>query len=605
MADNEELIRLRHALEVLRHARRAPDARNEFDARPPATRSHPSHHAAPRWRLRMRLAVLVALFHVVLRSDRRVALLLFALVAVPYFSTAVGVMNSMDGPQYALTRAIVEKHTFSLNGYDWIYPDWALVDGKQYSQRSPGISLLAVPLYLYSHALTGHLSPPHLVQNTRGITAESPLEAMTYGLVSLLGAGAVALFYLIMRQHGARPIVGVVAALIFAFGTLFWTYAASFVREPAEILFLFGAYLSYLKLGAQPRRSLALILGTLTGWAPVCDNLAVVPGTLVLGAAIILLVRTERLALVPWAVGGLLVGVLPLMIYNIRVFHHPFVIQYMYAQWDLNRVSKMHFLADLRWSIPVNLFTWGYIAPQALPYVATDPQFAVAMSATWALQTNYKGIFIQSPILFVAVGYALLQMRRSRTFLLPLTAAAVFFVLVARTSYFFHPNNFDTRYFLPATAFFFVPLGTALEGIQARRRPLRIALWLGVAVLALLSILNGWEAVLLNYTPHQTGDERDSLYLIARHAIPFAAKVAEAFFETFPNYANVRYLLPIVAPIVLYALMPLARFWRQDASVAMLPAATTKPAPPTRLESESEGHADGLQARRARRAAVL
>jgi hypothetical protein len=134
----------------------------------------------------MRLAALVALFHVVLRSDRRVALLLFALVAVPYFSTAVGVMNSMDGPQYALTRAIVEKHTFSLNGYDWIYPDWALVDGKQYSQRSPGISLLAVPLYLYSHALTGHLAPPHLVQNTRGITAESPLEAMTYGLVSLL-----------------------------------------------------------------------------------------------------------------------------------------------------------------------------------------------------------------------------------------------------------------------------------------------------------------------------------------------------------------------------------------------------------------------------------
>jgi len=154
----------------------------------------------------------------------------------------------------------------------------------------------------------------------------------------------------------------------------------------------------------------------------------------------------------------------------------------------------------------------------------------------------------------VAIGYAFLHGRRDRSLLLPLVVAASFFLPLSRTSYFFNPNNFDTRYFLPATAFLFVPLGAALDRIRMLRGALRLALALSAALLALISLLNGWEGLLQNYTPHQTGNERDSIYLIFDRAGPFSAKIGEAFYATFPNYANLLYLLPIIVPLVLYAL---------------------------------------------------
>src|SRR5437868_7133786 len=119
-------------------------------------------------------------------SDTPIFLAIFTMVGVLYFASTVGVMNSIDGPQYALTRAIVDRHTLRLEGYDWVDPDHALVNGIKYTKRNPGVSFLAIPFYVYSKALASHLFPPYYGEQMPGVDADSPLEAMTYGLVSLV-----------------------------------------------------------------------------------------------------------------------------------------------------------------------------------------------------------------------------------------------------------------------------------------------------------------------------------------------------------------------------------------------------------------------------------
>ncbi len=298
---------------------------------------------------------------------------------------------------------------------------------------------------------------------------------------------------------------------------------------------------------------------------------------ILLSTTLLVFFRGGWTKLMPLVVLGFLVGLLPLVVYNLRVFHRPYVIQYLYAQREILHHTELHFLADPFWSVGANLFNWGALPKRAVPYVDHYPEWADAMSTVWALKSPYKGILVQSPILVLAIGYAVLHGRRDRSLLLPLVVAASFFLPLSRTSYFFNPNNFDTRYFLPATAFLFVPLGAAFERINKQRGGLRVVLVLAAALLALISLLNGWEGVLQNYTPHQTGNERASISLIAHRAAPFSAKIVEAFYATFPNYANVLYLLPIVILLVLYALaLPLQRLGASGMSSSQLEGTTPR-----------------------------
>lgn len=513
-----------------------------------------------------------------LRSNSAVALLIAVCVAVPYFASAVGVMNSMDGPQYALTRAIVERKTLSINGYDWVHPDFALVNGRMYSKRSPGVSFLALPFYLYSRALQPLLFPPYaFTQVTAGVTADSPVEAMTYGLASLIAAADVALCYLIMRQLGVGVRSAIVAVLLFGFGSLLWGYSASLVREPAVIMFLLLSYLCVVRIGQRARWQAVLGLGIASGLAVMCDNLALFPVIVLLGAACWFLYRQSVLQLGAPLAGALFVGLLPLMSYNLAIFGQPFAIQYLYDQNPLFHHAELHTLADPLWSIPVNLFNLGLIPAQTLPYTTqyhppadlssfgvkqAQASEAAAQLYAWdqsnsiffALHTPYKGIMMQSPVLFLGLAYALLAFRDNPRYLLALAAGAAFFLPLSKVTYFYNPNNYDTRYFLPATAFLFLPLGACFDWVVSQRK--RWKRWIGLVVAALLafiSVLNGWQGVLQNYKPHLTGQERSSLWVLMRHDAPVSQTFGTLMIQTFPNYANLLFLLPILALLLICA----------------------------------------------------
>src|SRR5712671_1829615 len=80
------------------------------------------------------------------RADRRVSEWLFLLTFVVYaYFFAGGGWN--QNSQFDLTRAIVERHTFSIDAYAANSDDRAFARGHVYSNKSPALSLLAVIPY--------------------------------------------------------------------------------------------------------------------------------------------------------------------------------------------------------------------------------------------------------------------------------------------------------------------------------------------------------------------------------------------------------------------------------------------------------------------------
>src|SRR4029078_8754745 len=83
---------------------------------------------------------------------RRVSVPLFALVfgTYAYFYQAGGWNQNS---RFDLTRAVVEQGTLSIDAFQENTGDKALRDGHWYTDKAPGLSLLAVPAYALVHAV--------------------------------------------------------------------------------------------------------------------------------------------------------------------------------------------------------------------------------------------------------------------------------------------------------------------------------------------------------------------------------------------------------------------------------------------------------------------
>jgi hypothetical protein len=116
-------------------------------------------------------------------------LFLICLGAFAYFYQA-GSWNSTT--RFDLVRAIVERHTLSIDAYHMNTGDKALRDGRYYCDKAPGISLLCAPSYAVVHLIDGeHQEMDHLQ------TLGSYLCVLS--TVALPSAFAVATFFLLLR----------------------------------------------------------------------------------------------------------------------------------------------------------------------------------------------------------------------------------------------------------------------------------------------------------------------------------------------------------------------------------------------------------------------
>ena len=367
--------------------------------------------------------------------------------------------------------------------------DYALFNGRRYSDKAPGLSFLGVPVYF----VVSRVTQPEVVQNFIVALGRAPAAAPTInrpsdqvsraelvfasrialttwlivGLSSaLLG---VVLFYFLGRLNCSRR-WRASAVLIYGLATPAFTYSAAFYGHQVAAVLLFGAFAWLVALRSRQARSIEwLIIGGLLGYAVITEYPAVLIAACIGLYAIWITRRVRPIILI--ALGGFIpIGLWGA--YNTTIFGTPFTLGYQYT-------------ANPYWSA---ILSTGFLS-------ANVP----TLEALWGLTFSpFRGLFFASPILLLSLP-GLVLLRRSifrAEWTTTLAIVLGFFVLVSASAQWWGGWSAGPRYLVPMLPFLVWPLTATLDRMARLTAKWRVGLWLITIGLAVISIVNGWSLTL-------------------------------------------------------------------------------------------------------------
>lgn len=183
--------------------------------------------------------------------------------------------------RFDLLRAIVERHTLQIDAYHENTQDKAHFRGHYYSDKAPGLVLLAVPFAVSARGAMRIVGiEPDSAQGEFALS-----WIVTSGSVALPTAlAAVCLFFLALR-FGCDLYGAAFAALAMSIGTPMWAYASLFWAHALVGACLLFGFIAALKLNqpCTPQQDWcwALAVGLGAGWATVTEYPALPASALV------------------------------------------------------------------------------------------------------------------------------------------------------------------------------------------------------------------------------------------------------------------------------------------------------------------------------------
>ena len=333
-----------------------------------------------------------------LREHPRVGAL--ALVLVCTFGFFVGPPAWNQNSRLALTRALVEHGDVTIDDWHVTTGDKSYRDGHFYSDKAPGVSLLATVPYaafvLARRATGAELPGVRVVPLDPAIEAAGatpspeerlPGDVLIYDratfvalwlcrmfAVSLPTLLAGALFYLVMlRELGGDRRLASFAGLIWLLATPALGYACGFYGHQLVADLLLASF-ALVVLGDHHQRlapSVGLAIGTLLGWAVLTEYTAAVPVALLVAWASWR--RDARFG--AWICAGGLPWALVLAGYHTWAFGGPLKTGYDFVYLD------------------------EFAEGMAVNYGIGTPQLDVLAQLLFG---SYRGLFYLSPVLLLA-----------------------------------------------------------------------------------------------------------------------------------------------------------------------------------------------------------
>jgi hypothetical protein len=305
---------------------------------------------------------------------RKLELTLF-LVLLTTYSFFVQYPNVNQNTRFDLTRAIVEDHTITIDRYHENTVDKSYFGGHWYTDKAPGLSFLAVPVY----AVLLAMQP---VADSR-VWLGYPIHVLNAATVALPTALLALLLWRWVRRASGSDTGALAAATLFGLGTLALPFAALFFGHMTSAFFGFAAfYALWLLRHAQPagqrEPAMMLVAGLLAGPAALIEYPTAALAVL-LGVYAFTLATNRRN--VVYYVLGLLPWLLLFMIYNNAAFGSPLALSYRFSP-----VVQGQDLTQMR-----------------LPTLA----------GLWSITLGGRGIFLLSPVLLLAAPGLLALWRRS------------------------------------------------------------------------------------------------------------------------------------------------------------------------------------------------
>ena len=258
---------------------------------------------------------------------RSITMAILLVVSYAYFYQAGGWNQNS---RFAMVRAIVEHGTLSIDAYHEATGDKARVGQHYYSDKAPGLSLTAVPVYLSVRPfiLLGGVDPG----SPAAVTALSYIVTLaTSGVPTVITS---LLLFLLGLRLGASSDGGAFAAIVFGLGTPAWAYATLFWGSSLASACLVVAFSAAVALEydgtARRDAGLGVLVGLGGGWATITEFTAAVPAMIVATFAVtqVWLRSAARLTTLLAIIVGASVAAAVLLTYNNAAFHSPFAVSY-------------------------------------------------------------------------------------------------------------------------------------------------------------------------------------------------------------------------------------------------------------------------------------
>ncbi len=411
------------------------EARGEPDAAPPAepgpAPGGEEAVAPPRPAPRRRLFAASG----TLRRDAALSLLVLAVLAYTRMFFGVSVPNERS--RIYLAVALVDHGTVSIDEpvrrWGPIY-DWATREGRYYTDKAPGSSLLGAAAY----------GAARLVTSADAWTIDGLLRLMRLAVMLPVGLlGFLVLRRLLRRLGVGEPAVDAVS-LAWILGSSAFHLSTAYLGHQIVAVALLAAVTLLLDAEALPagagRAAVALRLlgaGAAAGVAGITEYQSAIPCALVGLCAVAGPLRRRPLRLALFCAGAHPFAA-ALLAYNAAAFGGPFQLSY-------------HFLVDKKLQELHGKGIGGVTVPQA----------AYAWGALFSL---HRGIFSTSPLyLLVLPGLPLLWRRSRRLTLLVGLSFAYYLAFVSSTEIWYAGWGFGPRLLVPVMGLALLPIALVAE----------------------------------------------------------------------------------------------------------------------------------------------
>ena len=332
--------------------------------------------------------------------------------------------------RFDLTRALVERHTLRIDAYHANTFDKAYFNGHYYSDKAPGLSLLAVPVWAADYVVE-RAAGRDLVFN---FVADNGLYLSTVFIVGLLNTLAAVVLFLLALRLGISTNGAALVAVIYGLGTPGWAYSTLFwghAAAAALLLFAFAAAMALLEdRGGRRDFRLGLLLGGCAGWAVVTDYTCA-PAAVLLAGLALLNARAGGWERMRRVAAGILFPAMAcaavLAAYNTLAFQSPFRLGYSYVD---PRFAGMRHDFGLR-----------------LPRLGVLREVLIGRD---------RGLLLCSPVLAAApLGLIAIWRERSLRWSTMATALIAAYFLVLASSYVFWKGGYSwgPRFLFPAVPF--------------------------------------------------------------------------------------------------------------------------------------------------------
>jgi hypothetical protein len=337
-------------------------------------------------------------------KDRRenIGLTLFWLVVLAYaYFIPSGLDWNTESHLYP-AFSIVDHHTLSIDAYQAGLGDKSYARGHYYSDKAPGLSFLAVPIYaalrLVLPNVKGH---KYVLYKHLGYYISQDMVylryAITYLLVIMPSAALVWLLWLFLARISNQEGWSLLLAGVYALGTIAYVYSTWFFSHQLSAVLLFSSFLLvflHVRKERLDRRGLlfTVLAGLFSGLAIISEY-----PTFVIAGCIgvyLLVVAQDKLRSAAAFIGGMVPMAALAVGYNLLAFGKPFATGYNY-------VNSAFYHSNVKGGL------FGLSDPSS--YGVQAPSLYSLWQITFG---TYRGIFLISPVLLLAIVGAFFMWRR-------------------------------------------------------------------------------------------------------------------------------------------------------------------------------------------------